>query len=64
MPIRLAAICIKVVLASYYVIPSSSLLQISLAGLVAASVWQAIEMKRCAKCTTVPASKDMSADQP
>lgn len=34
----------------YYVVPSSILLQISLAGLVAASLWQALEMRRCAKC--------------
>lgn len=34
----------------YYVFPSSILLQISLAGLLAVSIWQAVEMRRCAKC--------------
>ena len=34
---------------AYYVIPSSILLQISLLGLVAASIWQAVEARRCAK---------------
>jgi mercuric ion transport protein len=37
---------------AYYVVPSSVLLQIALAGLVGASVWQVVEMKRCAKCET------------
>jgi mercuric ion transport protein len=36
----------------YYVIPSSILLQTSLAGLLAVSIWQAVEMKRCARCAT------------
>ena len=35
---------------AYYVIPSSILLQISLLGLVAASIWQVVEARRCAKC--------------
>ena len=35
---------------AYYVLPSSILLQISLAGLVAASVWLVVESRRCAKC--------------
>ena len=35
---------------SYYALSSSVLLQISLAGLVGASVWLAIELRRCASC--------------
>jgi mercuric ion transport protein len=36
--------------AGYYVIPSSTLLQISLVGLIAGSIWQVIESRLCAKC--------------
>jgi hypothetical protein len=39
---------------AYYVIPSSILLQIALLGLVAASIWQVIEARRCAKCAPAP----------
>ena len=39
---------------AYYVLPSSILLQISLAGLVAASVWLVVESRRCAKCEAQP----------
>ena len=35
---------------AYYLLPSSILLQMSLAGLVAASVWLVVESRRCAKC--------------
>ena len=35
---------------AYYVIPSSTLLQIALGALVVASIWQVIEVKRCVKC--------------
>jgi mercuric ion transport protein len=35
---------------AYYVTPSSILLQIALVGLVAGSVWQVLEARRCAKC--------------
>lgn len=38
----------------YYVIPSSILLQIALVGLVAGSVWQVVEAKRCAQCAPEP----------
>src|SRR5688572_23834225 len=38
----------------YYVIPSSILLQISLLGLIAASIWQVVETRRCAKCAAQP----------
>jgi mercuric ion transport protein len=38
------------VFVGYYVIPSSILLQVSLAGLVIASIWQVVAIKRCAKC--------------
>jgi mercuric ion transport protein len=34
----------------YYVIPSSILLQLSLAGLVIASIWQVVAIRRCASC--------------
>jgi mercuric ion transport protein len=34
----------------YYVVPSSILLQVSLAGLVVASIWQVVAIKRCASC--------------
>lgn len=34
----------------YYVVPSSILLQVSLAGLVIASICQVLAIKRCAKC--------------
>jgi mercuric ion transport protein len=36
--------------AGYYVVPSSTLIQVALAGLVAASVWQIVALKRCEKC--------------
>lgn len=39
-----------VLFVGYYVIPSGVLLQSALAGLVIASVWQVIEMRRCAQC--------------
>src|SRR5687767_3223252 len=52
--VSLAVASVVTMFAAYYVVPSSTLLQISLAGLVAASIWQAIEMKRCAKCASVP----------
>jgi mercuric ion transport protein len=34
----------------YYVVRSSLLLEIALVGLVVASVWHAVEARRCAKC--------------
>jgi mercuric ion transport protein len=34
----------------YYVYPSSILLQLSLAGLMVASVWLMVELRRCSKC--------------
>jgi mercuric ion transport protein len=37
-------------LVGYYVFPSTILLQISLAGLVAASVWLVVALRRCATC--------------
>jgi mercuric ion transport protein len=47
---------------AYYVIPSSILLQASLAGLVGASIWQIFEVRRCAKCATSQA-KPMTAER-
>jgi mercuric ion transport protein len=38
----------------YYLVPSSTLLQLSLAGLLIASVWQAVELTRCARCAADP----------
>jgi mercuric ion transport protein len=35
---------------AYYVVPSTILLQLALFALVAASVWQVVELRRCAKC--------------
>jgi mercuric ion transport protein len=34
----------------YYVIPSSILLQLALVGLVMASIWQVVAIRRCALC--------------
>lgn len=48
--------------AGYYLIPSALLLQISLAGLAAASVWLFLEMRRCARCPA-PAHEEPSAAQ-
>jgi len=42
--------------AGYYILRSSLLLEMSLAGLVAASVWHIVEARRCAKC--VPGAAD------
>lgn len=42
----------------YYAVPSSILLQISLAGLVIASIWLAVEVRRCAKCAAVEQTTD------
>jgi mercuric ion transport protein len=36
----------------YYAVPSPLLLQLSLAGLIAASVWLIVEARRCAKCAS------------
>ena len=40
--------------AAYYLFSSSVLIQLSLVGLVAASVWLFVELKRCAKCEAGP----------
>ena len=34
----------------YYIVPSSILLQLALLGLVVSSVWQVLEVRRCARC--------------
>ncbi|MDQ3187277.1 MAG: MerC family mercury resistance protein, partial [Pseudomonadota bacterium] len=44
-----SAVTTLLLFVGYYVIPSSILLQISLAGLVVASIWLAVELRRCAK---------------
>jgi hypothetical protein len=43
---------------------SSTLLQLALLGLVAASIWQAFEAKRCANCATGPAPAAPASDGP
>lgn len=48
-----------ILFAGYYAVPSSILLQIALAGLVAASVWLAIELRRCTSCKVIPAQIDV-----
>ena len=50
--LSLAILATVVMFLAYYIVPSSILLQLSLAGLVAASVWQAVESRRCARCAT------------
>ena len=47
--------------AAYYIFGSSLLLQISLFGLVAASVWLVIESRRCAKCAAESSEAQQSA---
>ena len=47
---------------AYYVIPSSILLQISLLGLVVASVWHAVEARRCARCAEPPGTAASQGD--
>ena len=45
------AICTTALLfVAYYAVSSSVLLQLALVGLVAGSLWQVLEMRRCAKC--------------
>jgi mercuric ion transport protein len=41
----------------YYLIRSSTLLEIALVGLVATSVWQFVEQRRCAACASAPDSR-------
>ncbi len=36
----------------YYVVPSTLLLQLSLAALIAGSIWLIVETRRCAKCAS------------
>lgn len=54
--LALSALATALLFVGYYVAPSSILLQISLAGLVAASIWLAVELRRCAKCATAAAA--------
>jgi mercuric ion transport protein len=48
--LALSAATTALLFAAYYLFPSSTLLQASLAGLVAASIWLVVESRRCAKC--------------
>lgn len=50
--LALSALTTVLLFIGYYVLPSSILLQVSLAGLVIASIWLAVELRRCAKCET------------
>ena len=45
----LSAMTTVLLFVGYYALPSSVLLQVALAGLVAASIWLAVELRRCAK---------------
>jgi mercuric ion transport protein len=47
-----AGVTTAVLFIGYYVVRSSTLLEIALGGLVAGSVWQFIEARRCARCLT------------
>ena len=49
--LALSALTTALLFIGYYVVPSSILLQIALAALVAVSIWLALELRRCAKCT-------------
>ena len=46
----LSAATTVLLFAAYYLFSSSTLLQVSLASLVAASIWLVVESQRCAKC--------------
>ena len=48
--LTLSALTTALMLVSYYAFSSSLLLQISLALLVAASVWLVMETRKCARC--------------
>lgn len=54
--LALSAVTTVLLFVGYYVAPSSILLQISLAGLVVASIWLAVELRRCAKCVEAPST--------
>ncbi len=56
--LALSAVTTVLLFVGYYVAPSSILLQISLAGLVVASIWLAVELRRCAKCVTSSTTSD------
>jgi mercuric ion transport protein len=48
--IALSAVTTLLLFTGYYVFPSSILLQVSLAGLLVASIWLVVEILRCGKC--------------
>lgn len=50
--LALSAITTAFLFVGYYVVPSNILLQVALVGLVVASIWLAIELRRCAKCVS------------
>ncbi len=56
--LALSAMTTVLLFVGYYAIPSSILLQVSLAGLVVASIWLALELRRCSKCSTSLAAVD------
>jgi mercuric ion transport protein len=47
----LAVVVTALLFVGYYVLPSSVLLQVALGGLVATSIWQIVELRRCARCS-------------
>lgn len=59
--LALSAVTTVLLFVGYYVVPSSILLQVSLAGLVVASIWLAVELRRCAKCAASSTTNDLSA---
>ena len=48
--LSLSVVTTALLFAAYYLFPSSILIQLSLVGWVAASIWLFFEVKRCAKC--------------
>ena len=59
--IALSALTTALVFIGYYVVPSSILLQISLAGLVVASIWLAVELRRCVRCASASITDNAAA---
>lgn len=60
--IALAVVTTLTLFVGYYVIPSSILLQVALGGLVVASIWHVVAMKRCATCAPGEMPKNASIE--
>ena len=58
--LALSTLTTALLFVGYYVLPSSILLQVSLAGLVVASIWLVFELRRCVRCVASPATNDRS----